>query len=67
MNKFSKRLKEILLCKEISQVKFAKMINVKKSSVSQWISGRCSPNLELFFRICLVLNESADYLLGLED
>ena len=65
--KFSKRLKEILIWQGITQTKFAKMIDVEKSNVTNWIKGKSAPNLELFYKICLVLRESANYLLGLED
>ena len=64
---FSKRLKETLKWKEMSQTKFAKLLGIEKSNITNWIKGKSAPNLELFYRICLILNESADYLLGIDN
>lgn len=66
--KFSERLKETLKEQGLQQKKLAEMLGIKnKSSISNWLRSDCYPNLELFYRICLILDESADYLLGLED
>lgn len=64
---FSKRLKDTLMWQGITQEELAKMLNVNRTSISQWISGRCYPKLELFYRICLVLRETPNYMLGFED
>ena len=64
---FGERLKETLTWKGITQTEFAKIINVKKCSVTDWIKGRSAPNLELFCRICLALNETPNYFLGFDD
>lgn len=62
---FSKRLKEELIWKGITQKKLAEMLNIERTNISNWISGRNLPSLEIFYRVCLILEESADYLLGL--
>lgn len=65
--KFSKRLKETLMWKGITQTEFANMLGIEKSNITNWIKGKSAPNLELFYRICLILKEDSNYLLGITD
>lgn len=64
---FGKRLQEILIWKGITQTKFAEMIGVKKTSVTDWIKNRSCPNLKLFVKICVVLDETPNYFLDFRD
>ena len=66
-NKLSIRLNEILKEKNISQVALAKMIGMSQGVVNNYCTGKREPTLDVLISICLALNESADYLLGLED
>ena len=65
--KFAERLRETLSAKGIEQQVFAKMIGFAQPTVSGWCSGKHEPSLEILFKICTVLGESSDYLLGLSD
>jgi len=67
MNKFAKRLTEILKEKNITQKEFAKQICVSFQSVSDYCTGKHEPKYDLLIKICLALNESADFLLGITD
>ena len=67
MNKFSKRLNEVLKEKEMSQKSLAKKINMSQSVVNNYCTGTREPTLDVLVLICKTLGESADYLLGLED
>jgi len=67
MNKFSERLKQALIDNNITQAQLAKMINMSKSIVSTYCSGKREPSLDSLILICKALNESADYLLGIKD
>ena len=67
MNKLAERLTEILKSKKISQNKFAKMIGFAQTTVNGWCTGSHEPSLDIVVKICKLLNESADYLLGLTD
>ena len=41
---YSVELKQRLIYNEISQSDLAKILNVSKSAVSQWINGECEPS-----------------------
>ena len=66
-NKFAERLRESRIQNKIGQVELAERCNVKQSCVSKWERGITLPDAEMIVTICEVLNESADYLLGLKD
>lgn len=67
MNKFSSKLKQCLKENNITQVDLAKMIGMSQSVVNNYCTGKREPTLDTLVIICKALNESADYLLGLED
>lgn len=66
-NKFAERIKESRIQNKISQVELAERCSVKQSCVSKWERGATLPDAEMLVTICEVLNESADYLLGIKD
>lgn len=67
MNKFSERLKKVLKENNMSQLALANKINMSQSVVNNYCTGKREPTLDVLVLICRELNESADYLLGLED
>lgn len=67
MNKFAERLKEVLKIKGISQNKFSKIINVPQQTLNRWCNGNYEPSFDMLITICKELEESADYMIGLED
>ena len=67
MNKFSSRLREALRNNSISQNAFAKRIGMSQGIVNNYCTGKREPSLDVLVLICRELNESADYMLGLED
>ena len=67
MQDFGKRLYNVLIWKGITQTKFAKLINVNKTAVTQWIQGKTYPKLEKFCKICKILNITPNYFLGYES
>ncbi len=67
MNDFGSKLQEILNEKKITQKEFAKMLNMSQSAVNTYCTGARLPSFEVLKSICIALNESADYLLGLVD
>lgn len=66
-NKFAERLTDVLNEKEISKRECARICEVSAQSVSDWTTGKIQPTAEMIYIICTKLNESADYLLGLEN
>lgn len=67
MNKFSERLNIILKLNNMSQVALAKKIGMSQAVVNNYCTGKREPSLDVLILICKALNESADYLLGIEN
>ena len=67
MNKFSERLKEALKSNNISQSELARKINMSQSIVNNYCRGLREPSLDVLIKICEVLGETADYLLGITE
>lgn len=65
--KFSKRIKEVIENSKYSQKEIAKMLNISEGNITNWKKGGNLPSITILYKLCLLLNESADYLLGLED
>ena len=64
---FQQRIAEVLKNSEYSQKEIAKILNIEQSNISNWKKGLNFPSLDIFYKLCLILDESADYLLGLKD
>ena len=66
-----KEIKE-RIAKEIAdsgmkQCDIAKAINVHPTAITQYLSGRSAPALDTLAKLCVLLDVSADYLLGITD
>lgn len=66
-NPFAQRLEVALKHDKITQVEFAKKINVSTVTVSRYITGREKPSLDNLMKIQRVLDVSLDWLCGLVD
>lgn len=66
MNKFAERIKESLKVNKISQSELARRINMSQSVVNNYCSGKREPTLDVLILICEALNETSDYLLGID-
>lgn len=67
MSKFNERLRESLKINKMSQIELAKKINMSQGIVNNYCTGKREPSLDVLISICKVLDETADYLLGLEE
>lgn len=67
MNKFSERLKQVLKENQMSQTALASKIGMSQGVVNNYCTGKREPSLDVLVLICKALNETADYLLGIED
>lgn len=65
--KFTKRFNEALKNSGKSQAELANYTGVSRQLITEFKKGRAYPSLEVFYKICEFLDESSDYLLGLED
>jgi len=66
-SKFYRRLRRILRERNISYRALANTLMVSKCYISDMCAGKKEPKLSLIIEICKLLDESADYLLGLKD
>lgn len=64
---FGKRLAETREEKGFSQTKLARQVDVSKASISAYERDANMPSAEILYRICIHLNESSDYLLGIKE
>lgn len=67
MNKFAEKLRLVLKVNNMTQVDLAKKINMSQGIVNNYCTGKREPTLDVLISISKALNESVDYLLGLED
>lgn len=67
MAKFSKRLRELRISRDLSQQKLADHIGMSKSSVNMYERGEREPSLEMLETIADYFNVDLDYLLGKSD
>ena len=62
-----KRLKEERKRQKLTQVDFAKTMNVTKGTISTWETGTRLPTLETLCNLADLFGESLDYLVGRDD
>lgn len=65
MSNISNRLKEQLENKKISMYKLAKDLKRNKQTIINWCNGTNEPKASQIIELCIYLNVSADYLLGI--
>ncbi len=65
--KIGQKLNEILAKRGVLQKELAEHIGVPANTISYYLSGERSPDLEKLIEISKFLNISTDYLLGLSD
>lgn len=65
--KFSERIAESIKSSGYTQKEIAKMLNISESNITNWKKGDNLPSIDILYKLCVILHESADYLLGLDD
>lgn len=65
--KFNERVAEAIRNSKFSQKEIAKQLNISESNITNWKKGENLPSVDILYKLCVLLEESADYLLGLED
>lgn len=65
MYTFSYRLAELM--GQMTQQEVARATNISQQSISRYLSGQNTPDLEKLVRLCRFFGVSADYMLGLEN
>lgn len=51
----------------LSQTKFAEIIGIKQSQVSEWLNGKAKPGYDTLKQFSISFGISADFWLGLID
>ncbi len=64
METFGDRLLASIKRAGLTNVEVADALGVNKSTISYWVSGKAYPTVEKLVKLCYLLGESADYLLG---
>ena len=64
---FREILKEFLKENDLTQTKFAGIVGVKQSQVSEWLKGKAKPGYDIIKQMAISLGVSADFWLGLKD
>ena len=61
------RIAKEIIDSGMKQCDIAKAINVHPTAITQYLSGRSAPALDTLAKLCVLLDVSADYLLGIAD
>lgn len=64
---FKDILKELMIEQNLNQSELAKMVGIKQSQVSEWLSGKSKPGYDNLKALSIALNCSADILLDLNN
>ncbi|MDE7082951.1 MAG: helix-turn-helix domain-containing protein [Clostridia bacterium] len=65
--KFKERIATAIKQSNYSQKQLAEILEISESNITNWKNGENLPSVEVLYKLCKILDESADYLLGLED
>ncbi len=64
METFGDRLKKSIKRAGMTYAEVAEALAVNKSAVTYWVQDKAYPTVEKLIKLCYLLCESADYLLG---
>lgn len=65
--KFKERIKDEIKASNYTQKEIAKILNIDPANITNWKKGKNLPSIETLYKLCILLNVSADYLLGLDE
>ena len=64
---FAERLKDLISEKGLNNQKVSDLTGIPRTSISNWINGRRTVQIEALVQLALFFGVSTDYLLGLEN
>ena len=64
---FGEKLKILRRKRGLTQAQLADILNISPSAVGMYEQGRREPDNNMLAKICVLLNTSTDFLLGLEN
>ena len=66
-NIFGNRLKELRIKSGLTQAQLADKLNISASTIGMYEQGRREPDNDTLTKLCIELNTSVDYLLGIKE
>ena len=67
MTHFSENLRNSMRANGFTQKRLAEEINTTQQTVSRWLNGINEPDFETLLKICALLHETPNDLLGYHD
>lgn len=64
---FGERLKELRMAHNMSQMDLANALGISQSAIAKWELHKTEPTVSAIIAIAKFFDESADYLLGLNE
>lgn len=64
---FADRLKDLITEKGLNNQKLSDLTGIPRTSISNWLNGRRTVQIEALVTLALFFNVSSDYLLGIEN
>ena len=64
---FSEKLKAVRVIRDITQAELSKATGIDTSQIANFEFGNRKPSLDNLKKLCVGLNVSADYLLGISE
>lgn len=64
---FGERLKELRMAHNMSQMDLANALGISQSAIAKWELHKTEPTASAIIAIAIFFDESADYLLGLNE
>ena len=64
---FGERLKELRMAHNMSQMDLANALGISQSAIAKWELHKTEPTASSIIEIAKFFDESADYLLGLNE
>ena len=65
--KLGNNLRNALLARGMTQQKLAENLGTTQQTISRWLQGVNEPDLSMLLKICDVLDETPNSLLGFEE
>lgn len=60
-------MKNFLKENDLTQTKFASIVGIKQSQVSEWLKGKAKPGYDILKQMSKAFGVSADFWLGLTN
>ncbi len=65
--KFYERIGNAIKQSGYTQKQIAQLLHISEGNITNWKKGEHLPSVDILYKLCILLDESADYLLGLDD